>query len=204
MAYFKVNRTSTLQQAKASENPNKVFFPKDSSAVVLNGKEYGGVTQNELNAALGEIEKDVEDIAGDMETLRGEFNAAQLELGAVQTDPVPTKNSGNHMTSGALYTAFQNVTEKEIELLTTPVVIGPNNLYKLGTRESLNVSFLSGVSGVVNEYMFTFKVDGDEFTLTLPSGVKWVEEPSFEDGYIYEVSVVNGLAIAAGWEDENE
>lgn len=202
MAYVSFNKTATKAQAKASENQNKLYFPSDANCIVLGGKEYGGVTENALNTAIGSVENDVEDIAEDVETLRGEVNSAQLAIGAVQTDAVPTQNSSNHCTSGVIYAALQKVTENEIELLTTPVVIAPNNLYKLGTRETLDVSFSSGDTGVVNEYMFQFKVDGDEFSLTLPSAVKWVEEPSFEDGYIYEVSVVNNLAIAAGWDDE--
>lgn len=92
------------------------------------------------------------------------------------------------------------MTEKEITISGTPVVIAPNNLYKLGTRTSLDVSLTAGTSGVVNEYMFEFTVDGDNFTLTLPSGVKWIEEPVFENGYKYQVSIVNNLAVTAGWE----
>jgi len=42
MAYVKFNKTSTLAQAKASTNPNKIFFPTDSKKIVTNGKEYGG------------------------------------------------------------------------------------------------------------------------------------------------------------------
>lgn len=200
MAYINFGMANTLAQAKASENRNKLFFPTDSHAIVLAGKEYGGVTTAMLNSAMGEVAEDVADLEGDMETLRSEVNAAQLAIGAVQTDAAPTENSANHLTSGVVYTALQNVTENEITLSGTPVAIAPNNLYKLGTRSVLDVSLIAGASGRLNEYMFEFTVDGDNFTLTLPSSVKWMEEPVFEDGYLYQVSIVNNLAIAAGWE----
>ena len=58
------------------------------------------------------------------------------------------------------------------------------------------------MSGQVNEYMLQFVVDGDEFELALPSGVRWIEEPEFEDGNTYQVSIVNGLAISGAWEAE--
>lgn len=45
MAYVKFNKTATLAEAKASTNPNKVFFPTDSASIVINGKERGSVTQ---------------------------------------------------------------------------------------------------------------------------------------------------------------
>ena len=50
------------------------------------------------------------------------------------------------------------------------------------------------------EYMMEFTVSGDNFTLTLPSGVRWMEEPDFEAGSTYQVSVLNNLAIYAAWE----
>jgi hypothetical protein len=62
------------------------------------------------------------------------------------------------------------------------------------------------IEGYVNEYMIEFTVDGDGFTLTLPEGVRWVDEPTWEDGYTYQVSIVDNLAVYAGWEapEENE
>lgn len=200
MDFVSFGRTSTLQQAKNSSDQNKIFFPTDSNALVMKGKEYGGVTTNMLNEATGNMEADIEDMEGDITLLRSELNAKQLQVGAVQTDAVPTEGSGNHMTSGALYNAFQKVTETEVELLTTPVSIRPNILYKLGDRDVLDVSFIQGESGIVNEYMFEFNVTSDQFTLTLPSSVKWAEEPDFQSGYTYQVSVVNNLALGAGWE----
>jgi hypothetical protein len=66
--------------------------------------------------------------------------------------------------------------------------------------ESITItSFTGNVSGQVNEYMLQFVVDGDEFELTLPDGVRWIEEPEFEDGNTYQVSIVNGLAISGAW-----
>ena len=77
----------------------------------------------------------------------------------------------------------------------------PNELNKWGKIKSLTInSFQGAQEGCVNEYMLEFIVSGDDFTLTLPEGVRWVEEPTWENGYTYQVSIVNNLAVFAGWE----
>lgn len=77
----------------------------------------------------------------------------------------------------------------------------PNELNKWGKIKSLTInSFQGAQEGYVNEYMLEFTVSGDNFTLTLPEGVRWVEEPTWENGYTYQVSIVNNLAVFAGWE----
>ena len=77
----------------------------------------------------------------------------------------------------------------------------PNELNKWRKIKSLTInSFQGAQEGHVNEYMLEFTVSGDDFTLTLPEGVRWVEEPTWENGYTYQVSIVNNLAVFAGWE----
>ena len=77
----------------------------------------------------------------------------------------------------------------------------PNELNKWGKIKSVTInSFQGAQEGYVNEYMLEFIVSGDDFTLTLPEGVRWVEEPTWENGYTYQVSIVNNLAVFAGWE----
>lgn len=82
----------------------------------------------------------------------------------------------------------------------TDVDIEPNVLNVWGSIEGLTITLTGAVSGQVNEYMLQFEVDGDNFELILPSGVRWLEEPSFEDGNTYQVSIVNNLAVCGGWE----
>lgn len=87
----------------------------------------------------------------------------------------------------------ENTEEKEFIL--------PNILNKCGTIRSLAIhSFQGAQEGCVNEYMLEFTVSGDDFTLALPEGVRWTEEPTWENGYTYQVSIVDNLAVFAGWE----
>lgn len=55
----------------------------------------------------GTAEEYFEQIQSEVENLNAVVNAAQLEIGAVQTDLVPTEGSANHCTSGTIYTALQ-------------------------------------------------------------------------------------------------
>lgn len=90
---------------------------------------------------------------------------------------------------------FQNmVTQTQ-----SSVSIQPNVLNVWGDMEQLTISFVAGADNAVNEYMLQFSCGSTPTTLTLPSGVRWVEEPEFESNYIYQVSILNGLAVYAGW-----
>ena len=55
----------------------------------------------------GTAEEYFEQIQSEVENLNAVVNAAQLEIGAVQTDLVPTEGSANHCTSGTIYTALE-------------------------------------------------------------------------------------------------
>ena len=77
----------------------------------------------------------------------------------------------------------------------------PNVLNKWENIKSLTIhSFQGAQEGCVNEYMLEFTVSGDNFILTLPDGIRWIGEPTWENGYTYQVSIVNNLAVFAGWE----
>ena len=80
--------------------------------------------------------------------------------------------------------------------------IYPNILNRWGRLNALTIqSFQGAQDGYVNEYMLEFTVSGDSFVLTLPEGVRWLEEPTWENGYTYQVSIIDNLAVFAGWED---
>lgn len=89
----------------------------------------------------------------------------------------------------------------------TTLSIEPNKLNKWGAVSSLTIGLTAGASGRTNEYMMEFVVGSDNFSLNLPSSVRWIdgEQPDWENGSTYQVSILNGLAVAAGWEAaENE
>lgn len=122
-------------------------------------------------------------------------------------DELDTTNSRVNNLSTSVSTLTQNVSaltdkaETPVVQQTNPVVsIQPNKLNVWGSMSSLTITLTSGEAGIANEYMLEFTVSGSSFSLTFTSTVRWVEEPEWEDGYTYQVSILNGLAVAAGWE----
>lgn len=63
--------------------------------------------------------------------------------------------------------------------------------------------FASGASGYANEYIIDFTCPANAATeLTLPSGIIWANDDELipEPGTRYQISILDGLAIYAGWE----
>ncbi len=82
--------------------------------------------------------------------------------------------------------------------------VGPNTLHVWNDpMESISVSLTDGNASVVNEYMFQFTPQSDEFTFTVTNKtIRWVEIPEWTAGSTYAVSILNGLALVAEWEAE--
>lgn len=82
------------------------------------------------------------------------------------------------------------------------VTILPNRLNVWNvSRSALNITLGSGDSGKMQEYMMQFIVSGTSFTLTFDQDVRWMggEEPDWEEGYTYQVSIIDGLAVYGSW-----
>lgn len=122
-------------------------------------------------------------------------------------DELDTTNERVNRLNQSVSTLEQNVSnltdkaETPIVQQTNPVVsIQPNKLNVWGNVSSLTITLASGEAGIANEYMLQFTVNGNGFNLSFTSTVRWVDESEWESGYTYQVSILNGLAVAAGWE----
>lgn len=75
----------------------------------------------------------------------------------------------------------------------------PNTYYKFGKVTSLTLTFAAETPDILNEYMFEFTA-GASTTLVLPSTVKWMggEAPTLEADNLYQVSIVNNIAVIGG------
>lgn len=87
------------------------------------------------------------------------------------------------------------------------VVIEPNKINRWSSPIStLNVTFSGNTAGYANEYIIDFICPSNAgTTLTLPSYVIWVNDDELipEAGMRYQISILDGLAIYAGWEAQN-
>lgn len=123
-----------------------------------------------------------------------------LIVGLLKAEPYSVKRLAD-MNSNLIEQLEEDRDRRRItEQTSTTVTIQPNAFNHWATPiSSLTLTLAAGTEGFANEYMLEFTVTGDDFELSLPSDVRWLEEPVWEDGYTYQVSIQNNLALYAGW-----
>lgn len=81
----------------------------------------------------------------------------------------------------------------------TSYTIEANKMYLFGEKTTLNIQFASVEdSTVVNEYLFQFISGSTATELTYPDSIKFVQEFEIEANKIYQVSVLNNIAVIGG------
>lgn len=84
----------------------------------------------------------------------------------------------------------------------TSATIQPNTFTDFGTVTALTITLGSVASdATLEERMFGFQFTSGTTatTLTMPSTVKFPEDPTIEAGYTYQVTILNNLALISGW-----
>lgn len=106
--YKKKNRVTMFGSEFQSLIDNNTYAPAELSADethIIFDTVHWKVISNGSDAYLNHLVvlNKLDEIDSKQESMQSEINGAQLEIGAVQTDIVPTQGSSNHMTSGAIY-----------------------------------------------------------------------------------------------------
>ena len=85
----------------------------------------------------------------------------------------------------------------------TVLNIMPNVLYVWGVVESLEITLATPADEtIVNEYMIQFTSGEVATTLILPSEIKWMSAPKIQANKVYQISIVNNLAVMGEFSDE--
>lgn len=84
----------------------------------------------------------------------------------------------------------------------TTFELTPNVLHRWGEVASLTLTLGAETPGIVNEYMFQFTSGATATQLSLPETVKWTSTPEIAANTVYQVSIVDNLAVMGGWSDE--
>ena len=80
----------------------------------------------------------------------------------------------------------------------TSYAVTPNVFHVWGTVTSLTITLATPTdSSIMNEYLFQFTSGSAATSLSTPSTVVWVSEPSIEANKTYQVSIVNNMGIIA-------
>ena len=116
---------------------------------------------------------------------------------------VLTPGSNISIDSSNTINAVTHIVGLESSSLVYSTSIEPNKLYMFGEKETLTITdLISGVSTIVNEYMFQFTSGNVATTLNVPNTVVWLKTPDIQTNKIYQVSIVNNLGVIGEWSNE--
>lgn len=150
-------------------------------------KAEGQALEADISAKKEEIDTTLEQKSAEINHAillnRAEINAAQLEIGAVQTDEKPTEFSANHLTSGAVYNSVSSITGREKNVVFGKYLwdnkgtLGDDANWcvsdvipcKAGDSIELNTGWKSGYAGKSNNDTFYAYLDGEESFLNAGS-----------------------------------
>lgn len=197
---------NTRQESESIRNQNESTRRSQENNRVSNEAER---VENELLRQRTENARLLnDDVIAEAERLR-----QQAELRRIQSEN--ERNAAELLREQAKSQMLQDVqtaiadfnrTRRVVQTL-TEVEIQPNvkNIWVEPVAE-LTITFAEGISGYDNEYMIQFQCPYNEPTsLTLPQGLQWVDDDPIElqPGWLYQISVIDNLAIYAGWEAAN-
>ena len=81
--------------------------------------------------------------------------------------------------------------------------IQPNVLYVWGEVTELDITLMPPTNpSIVNEYMIQFTSGEVATTLILPSEIKWMSTPIIQANKVYQISIVNNLAVMGEFGNE--
>ena len=86
-----------------------------------------------------------------------------------------------------------------VDMTADTAELTPNTYYKWGEIAALSITLGEPADATItNEYCFEFASGETAATLTVPSNIKWVQEPTIEAGKTYQVSIMNGIGVICG------
>lgn len=217
--------TRKIKNARDLESNELIYFKSHAQATYMSdGRTVeeaitsftggSGGTIDTSNLATKDELAQKQDIISDIDTIR--TNAANykgtvtgvkvngstkspssgtVDIGNVATS-VKIDNVSKSPSSGVVNLGYVN---KQLSTSTSSSMTLSPNIYYRNTSTSLSsFSFtLSSVSNsnIINEYFVEFTTSSSGTTVSLPSGIKWMNgvTPTFEASTTYQISIVNNL-----------
>lgn len=81
----------------------------------------------------------------------------------------------------------------------TTFELTPNILHKWDEVVSLTLTLGTETPNIVNEFMIQFTSGATATQLSLPETVKWLNTPEIAANMVYQISILNNLAVIGGW-----
>jgi len=135
---------------------------------------------------------------------KSDFSGNYNDLTNKPTIPVVPTNVSAFTNDVGYLTQHQDISGKAnkisvVQTSASTIEINSNTFYKFGEVASLNITLASITDNTIyNEYMFEFVSGSTATTLTLPSSIKWLENPTIDANKIYQCSIVDNIGILVG------
>lgn len=201
------NYISKVVVGGENNNNNQLYYVKDSEArVIIDGKQDTLVSGSHIKtlnneSLLGSGNISITPVTNHVYVEDDQQMAEAVELLLSTKQDTLTAGRGIVINDDAV-SAVTDVVEQS----TMSASILPDVLNKWTSPvNSLSITLLNGVSGKAWEYMLEFTVGSSEFSFTC-NNIRWVDdnEPDWTNGYTYQVSILNGLAVSAGWANTSQ
>ena len=215
--------TRKIKDAKDLSTNELIYFKGHAQATYMSDgrtveeavSSISGGTVDTSNLATKTELAQKQDIISDIDTIRD--NAANYKgtvtgvmiNGSTKTSSSGTVNIGNVATfvkidnvskstssSGTVDLGYIN--KRYSGITSSSVTLTPNIYYRNTSTSLSSFSFTLGSvsnSNIINEYFIEFTTSSSGTTVSLPSGIKWMNgvTPTFEASTTYQISIVNNL-----------
>ena len=194
--------TRNIKDAKDLDTGELIYFKGHAQATFMSdgrtveeavsGMSGGsGGTIDTSNLATKAELAQKQDVISDIDTIRS--NAANYK-GTVTS--VKVDNVSKSQSSGVVDLGYVN---KKLTTSTSSSMTLSPNIYYRNTSTSLSTLTITlgsvSNSNIINEYFVEFTTRNAGTTVSLPSGMKWMNgvTPTFEASTTYQISIVNNL-----------
>ena len=201
------NYISKVVVGGENNNNNQLYYVKDSEArVIIDGKQDTLVSGSHIKtlnneSLLGSGNISITPVTNHVYVEDDQQMAEAVELLLSTKQDTLTAGRGIVINDDAVSAVTDVVEQNAMSASILPDVLNKWT----SPVNSLSVTLLNGVSGKAWEYMLEFTVGSSEFTFTC-NNIRWVDdnEPDWTNGYTYQVSILNGLAVSAGWANTSQ
>lgn len=193
------NSTSTTLAATASA-VKSAYDLANSYKGTVTGVKINGTTKSPTSGTvdLGTVITSHQDISGKQDKLVSGTNIKTINGTSILGSGNITISGGS---SGGGSGAYAQVNHGASD---TTFTLTPNTFHVWDEISALTLSFGDETAGVANEFVFQFTSGSTATSLTLPDGIKWVNDtvPTISENKIYQISVLNNLAAALEFSNE--
>lgn len=201
------NYISKVVVGGENNNNNQLYYVKDSEArVIIDGKQDTLVSGSHIKtlnneSLLGSGNISITPVTNHVYVEDDQQMAEAVELLLSTKQDTLTAGRGIVINDDAVSAVTDVVEQNAMSASILPDVLNKWT----SPVNSLSITLLNGVSGKAWEYMLEFTVGSSEFTFTC-NNIRWVDdnEPDWTNGYTYQVSILNGLAVSAGWANTSQ